>query len=163
MKQKRFDVWDNQFDGKVFPEVNEEKFKIKDKAVVRELNDMMHQPERKDQNIIHGSQEFVEKSQNVLNALDSFKVNQPSTITNQWVYYSLEDVEIDDSKMINNAHDFLNDLKKRNEPQNTAVAEVMDMEFKPTFNARSDKSSVGKGKRSKAEMERSKLSFGDDL
>jgi len=158
--QKKFDVWSNQ-EVKDFPEIDEEKFKITDKKVIKELKNIMYKSEKPAPVFIQGSNQFSEKSQNIFGTLDTIKKEQPASVSNQWLYYNLEDVDIDDAKTRQSAYDFLDELKKRNEPiQNS---NEMETEFKPTFSTRPDKMKIEKENKGKQSVERSRLSFGDEF
>jgi hypothetical protein len=160
--KKKFDVWNDQYDDKGFPTVSDDFFKIKDKNTIKELANIMHTPETTIPDMIKGTETFSQKSHNVFDALDNYKKEHPTPVSNQWNYYSLEDVETDDAKTLTNAYDFLDELKKRNAPPGENM-DAMDTEFKPTFRVKEGKMKMEKDKKAKAMMEPSKLSFGDDF
>jgi len=159
---KKFDVWSDPLEDKGFPEINEDKFKITDKNTIRELKNIMYKTEKPNPIFIEGSSnQFSQKSRNVFETLDTLKKEQPASVSNQWLYYNLEDVDISDSKMTTNAFDFLEELKKRNQP--VVNTSEMETEFKPHFSTRPDKIKVEKENKGKRTVERSKLSFGDEI
>ena len=162
-QNKKFDVWDNPniSEDKDFREIDEENFKIKDKQTVRELKNMIYKSENVVSDVVRGNEQFSQKTHNVFDAIDSFKKEQPASVTNQWLYYNLEDVDIDDAKTTKSAYDFLDELKRRNEPQQVPVS--METEFKPTFSSKPTKMKTEHENRGKATIETNKLSFGDDL
>jgi len=160
-QNKKFDVWDNPNQEKDFPEIDEDKFKIKDKQTIRELKNMIYQSENQVHDVVRGSEGFAQKTHNVFDAIDSYKKEQPAPVTNQWLYYNLEDVDIDDARTRQSAFDFLEELKKRNEPQE--VAPSMETEFRPTFSSKSTKMKTENENKTKATIQANQLSFGDDL
>ena len=160
-QNKKFDVWDNNQPEKDFPEIDEDKFKIKDKQTIRELKNMIYQSENSAHDVVRGTEQFAQKTHNVFDAIDSYKKEQPAPVTNQWLYYNLEDVDTDDARTRQSAFDFLEELKRRNEPQEVVTA--METEFKPTFSSRQTKMKTENEHKPKATIEANKLSFGDDL
>ncbi len=157
-----FQTWNEIPEPKDFPEINEEKFKITDKATIKELKKIMYSTEKSNPTIVKGSNQFTEKAQNVFGVLDTIKAEQSASASNRWLYYNLEDVEIDDATMRQGAFDFLDQLGKRNAPQQTSVTE-MELEFRPTFQRNPDKIKKEKDLKGKQSVEKGMLSFGDEL
>jgi len=115
------------------PEIDEEKLKIKDKAVLRELHALAAQNPQQRFKLEPGSEKYKENYDRVFEELDQV-AKASSQGKTRWIYYDLEDTDTSEKEMMRGAFDFLDEIRKRAEKQeNKPIEKDMTEEYKPKF------------------------------